>query len=670
MMMPRLHFSVILITLLLALNKPLYPLSFLQCDGRTIADSTGSPVYLRGIGLGGWLVPEGYMLHIPGFGSPTDIRNKIEDVLGATDSERFWKNYRQNYVNRHDIEAIAGWGFNSIRLPFHYDLFYDEELQSFKEQGFKLVDSLVAWCRASDLYLILDMHCAPGGQNNGNISDSDGEVARLWTDEANKDLTVLIWKEIASRYAEEAVIAGYDLLNEPVLPEGYGTTDLRALYMRLTRAIREVDSAHIIFVEGNIYATNFNDLTPPWAANLVYSFHKYWNEPNKASIEFALDVRKRFNVPLWLGESGENSNPWFHRTVQLMESNDIGWCWWTHKKFQTTTSPLSARLPSGWQQLRDYWNGREAKPSRETAKAILMQMVENLRLDECVPRPGVLPALFDARFGQEARPFSEHTLPCTVKAVHYDIGDNQTAYNDADFIKTRWDVDQPWNRGSRYRNDGVDIEKSDDAHTPFSVGWLEPDEWMQYTVRSPQAAVYRATFRYASPQGEGGFRLNTDEGQQLLSVNDLPATEGWYAWDTITSKQTFKLNEGLHRLRFEVLAGSFNLSQIVIEHVSNGGMGSDDPNIDGFQLGQNYPNPFNRQTVIPVQLQSFQPFQLNIYGIDGTLIKRLPTESEGVNHEIKWQGRDLSGRSVSSGLYLYQLDIGDRQKTRKMVLIK
>ena len=130
--------------------------------------------------------------------------------------------------------------------------------------------------------------------------------------------------QILYSYASEELIIGYDLLNEPVLPPGYSNTDLRSLYVRIITEIRALDTNHIVFIEGNWYATDFTSLTPPMNPNLVYAFHKYWSETTISTIQPYLNIRNEFNVPLWLGESGENFNPWFYETIQLMEENDIG----------------------------------------------------------------------------------------------------------------------------------------------------------------------------------------------------------------------------------------------------------------------------------------------------------------------------------------------------------
>ncbi|MBN2091039.1 cellulase family glycosylhydrolase, partial [candidate division KSB1 bacterium] len=411
--------------------------AFLKVSGRDILDNQDQKILLRGMGLGGWLVPEGYQLHIPGYGSPSDIERKIQDLIGPTDTQEFYRLYQQNYVRELDIQKIASWGFNSIRLPFNYRMLSPENQPGvYLEEGFQIIDQTLQWCEKYQLYLILDMHCAPGGQNDGNISDSDG-TARLWTDVANQDRTVAIWRKIAERYAKAEWIGGYDLINEPVLPSGYSSTNLRSLYMRITKAIREVDPDHIVFIEGNRYATDFTSLTPPFDTKLVYSFHKYWNETNTPSIQAFMQIRSQFNLPLWMGESGENSNTWFHDCVKLMEDNNIGWCWWTHKKIQTTTSPYSSPISSNYQRILDYWNKTGSKPSQEFARQTLFQMAANLAIEKCDFLPDVPDALFRSDFNSKTLPYKEHHLPGLIQAIDYDLGNVQVAYGDKDYQNAR-----------------------------------------------------------------------------------------------------------------------------------------------------------------------------------------------------------------------------------------
>lgn len=497
------------------------------------------------------------MLHFPGFGSPTAIREMVEDLLGTSDADRFFEIFEQQYVKRADIDRIADWGFDHIRLPFHYKVLYDPALGGFREEGFDLLDRFLGWCKANGLYVILDMHAAPGGQNGGNISDSDG-TARLWLEEDNQDLTIEIWEEIAGRYKDEPWIIGYDLLNEPVLPDGVSGTDFLRFMLRLSSAVRAIDPNHILFIEGNWYATDFSALEPLSLDNMVWAFHKYWNSTDAGTIGYLLQLRDDTNKPLWLGESGENSNDWFYEVTRMVEQQGIGWNWWTHKKIETVTSPLSAPYAAGYEQVLDYWRGQAARPSPEVARSALLGMAENLDQSRCDFRPDVVAALFSRTFAAMPVSYGELAIPGIISAVDYDMGANGVSYSDTQY-KNESGSPGLANNGGRYRNDGVDIEESEDTvGNGFNVGWIEAGEWMQYTVEVVVSGLYDVTFRVASLAGGGRLALYADGGVVIPQVV-IPATGGWQEWVEVTVGG-IQLDAGLQVLRVDVASGGFNLN--------------------------------------------------------------------------------------------------------------
>ena len=140
-------------------------------------------------------------------------------MVGPEVTAAFWRQFKDNYVTEADIRFLKETGINSVRLPFHYKLFTDEDYMGItgRQDGFERVDSLIGWCRNAGLYLILDMHDAPGGQTGDNIDDSYGYPWLLESEDCQKQF-VDIWVNIASRYKEEPVILGYDLMNEPIAP--------------------------------------------------------------------------------------------------------------------------------------------------------------------------------------------------------------------------------------------------------------------------------------------------------------------------------------------------------------------------------------------------------------------------------------------------------------------
>lgn len=654
---------ILVIALSLCLTN--YTYAYLHADGRDIVDSTGTPVILQGVGLGGWLVPEGYMLHVPGYGSPTSIRNRIVDLIGESDADDFFAQYRQNYVAAKDIDSIAAWGYNSIRLPFHYKILSPEP-GVYSAEGFAIIDSLLAWCERNQLYLILDMHCAPGGQNSDNISDSDGE-AKLWTQPANQDWTVDLWQYIAERYATAEWIGGYDLLNEPVMPSGYDNGDLRALYLRIKNVIREVDTNHILYIEGNWYATDFNQLTPPLDGNMVYAFHKYWNGTSTSTISQYLNLRTQFGVPIWLGETGENSNPWFYEVIQMLEDNNIGWNWWTHKKVDSRTCPLSAPLTDGYAQILDYWNGQAAEPTETFARNALMELSENLKFDSCAFQPDVLHALFDDSFGINPVPRKHLVVPGLISAADYDFGTEGVAYHDTDYINTSGSPTNAGNRGGAYRNDGVDIEETEYNGQPkYSIGYIEDGEWINYTIDVQHTGNYTIRFRTASPNSTGRMQVLLDN-QSLEENINVPNSGGWHDWQTI-SLDSVNLTAGEHSLRINFINSGFNFLDIQFIATANGIY----QEIDDYTLiGQNYPNPFNKNTTIPILVSQQTPITLSIYDLKGRLIRTLHNGilAEGMQR-IVWDGRDKTGNNVASGTYMFEVQVNGSRKIHRMMLLK
>jgi len=518
--------------------------SFLQVDGKDIVTEDGNSYILRGMGLGGWMVQEGYMLQTASFANPQyQIKEKIKEVVGQAGMKAFYDGWLDNHVTKADIDALKSWGFNSVRLPMHYNLYtlpIEEEPisgnQTWLEKGFELTDRLIQWCAENEMYVILDLHAAPGGQGyDEGISDYDPSKPSLWESEANQDKTVALWKRLAERYKDEKWVGGYDLINETnwQLPGG---TALANLHKRITTAIREVDNNHIIFIEGNWFANDFTGLTPPWDDNMVYSPHKYWSTNDDASIQWVLDMREQYNVPLYLGESGENSNVWFRDAIELLESHNIGWAWWPLKKIDSVVGPLTVKKTTGYQELLDYWSGNGPKPSVAKATASLNELVEMLKFENCDFHPDVIDAMFRQVYDDKTLPFAENKIPGVIYATDFDLGTNNHAYYDLESGNYQVSTGNftSWNNGWVYRNDGVDIEPSEDvAYTnKFNVGWADAGEWMKYTVDIEESGRYKLEARVAGGGNGGKLRISVD-GADAISDISVPNSGGYQEWTTL-----------------------------------------------------------------------------------------------------------------------------------------
>src|ERR1041384_4239634 len=117
---------VFLAVVLLALSLPFTSLGqskFVTRRGKEFISPDGKPLLLRGINLGNWLLPEGYMFKFKTANSPRMIQSVVNELLGEDEARRFWKTFRENYITREDIKFIKQSGFNSVRVPFSYSAF-------------------------------------------------------------------------------------------------------------------------------------------------------------------------------------------------------------------------------------------------------------------------------------------------------------------------------------------------------------------------------------------------------------------------------------------------------------------------------------------------------------------------------------------------------------------
>src|SRR5664279_2967922 len=97
---------------------------FLKTQGKKIVNAKGENVLLRGIGLGGWMLQEPYMFQLSDVaGTQTEIKAKISGLIGKANCDEFYARFLSNMITEKDIEAHKSWGFNSVRLPMHYNLF-------------------------------------------------------------------------------------------------------------------------------------------------------------------------------------------------------------------------------------------------------------------------------------------------------------------------------------------------------------------------------------------------------------------------------------------------------------------------------------------------------------------------------------------------------------------
>jgi hypothetical protein len=566
---------------------------FVHRQHTRIVDRGGKPIRLRGINLGNWLLIEPWMtgvdLGIYGGedSEPDTFTDAIVDVVGKPRAETFLKAWRDDYVTEADIRWVKALGFNSVRVPLDYRLFYDKDAGKDVDTGFAYLDPLLRWCAQEKIYVIPDMHSVPGGKliyKAGNI----------YSEPKKQELLAHIWQRIARRYAGNPWIGGWDLINEP------GRWDekhmaLGELYKKLTGAIREVDKNHMIIVEGDHWASRVDmigigsDTAKPWDDNLAYSDHAYGatlsEDPdpktgkyNPYLVPAHRLLTSKLDIPLWLGEFGYNSNPWVRTMINHAEKpkaltqdgvtadTPVDWCLWAYKA-QAIWAPVCLHVPAEMDRLKAYWNARKtdpnaAKPDADRAFRILMQYAASTKLSACTTNVDVADALTRPDFSSARKPFNPNlTIPGRIDSVDYDMGDEGVAYHDT--VSTdeagKGPAGRAWNSGWNFRNDGVDVYPDTDGSPGFIVGEIETGEWIDYTVKV-QPGKYTLAVRYSSPSGGGKMHIEVN-GKDVGGPIDIPATGDWHKYQTLTVPATIKAS-GVGTMKLVFDTGGFNVNWV------------------------------------------------------------------------------------------------------------
>ena len=336
-------------------------LSWLRQDGGRIVNEQGKTVVLRGINLGGWLVEEMWMMPFE-CEPPKDSQFKpikdhvslwstVESRFGAAELDKIRKAMREAWITDADFVKIKAAGFNCVRLPFLADS------MDAPSGLFPILDSAIDSASKRGIYVILDMHGAPGRQSKAHHTGAEN-CNQLFTNPEMVKKTVTIWEKIVQRYKERPEVAGYDLLNEPMGAQS--RKQLNQVHDQIYRAIRVHDARHLIFIEDGF--KGIDHIPKPakigWK-NVVFSPHIYAHG-TKSESEFKQSVEKKLaqfferqatlKVPIYVGEF--NFGPYskldeVKKFITTLQSKNISWSHWTYKfagpKGRTSTWGLYSR---------------------------------------------------------------------------------------------------------------------------------------------------------------------------------------------------------------------------------------------------------------------------------------------------------------------------------------
>ena len=361
---------------------------FIKVKGRNFYFND-KKIMLFGYGIGSWLNLEHFMIGLPG--TDSQIRSAFINAYGKENAVKFWRKFYKSFINEDDFNFFKRIGINTLRIPFNYRLFEDDQNPYFyKKEGFKEVDRILKLCEKYELFIVLDLHAAPGGQNPDWHSDNAIGVNLFWEYSDFRKRTISLWKYIAKKYVSNKWIAGYDLLNEPVL-WNQDRKLFNQFYTELISEIRKIDKNHILFVEGNLYGTDFKIFEPFEDPDVALSFHYYpfmrqSLSKKKSQKERILETLKndvpleymteKLNRPIWCGETGALFN-YGNRTqhesmlkdiLKIYKEFGISWSVWTYKD-ACSMGTVHPKEDSDWivfsDNVKQKWNFWDEFNSRD-----------------------------------------------------------------------------------------------------------------------------------------------------------------------------------------------------------------------------------------------------------------------------------------------------------------
>ena len=330
-----------------------YGMSMLSVNNKgKLVNEDGEKIVLNGVNIGNWLLWETWMGFVPEYTEDWahyDTLEVLTERFGEEKTAEIEKTFMDNFITEDDVAQIEKLGFNCVRVPFWYRNFMNEDgswltTNHNNNPGFQRLDWLIEICEKYGIYIILDMHGAPGGQSKNH---STGKAGRneLYEVKEKMDTCVELWTTIAERYKDNEVIAVYDLLNEPQNNSGYtgdysweaGTPEAASqtnkAYDILYKAIRKTDENHIISFEG-IWSTEV--LPNPEECgyeNVMYQLHIYDRDKNMINyrVNELRKIRKNWNVAVYNGEYNNGEYEYFAQI--LYKFCDINRTKWNYKTF-------------------------------------------------------------------------------------------------------------------------------------------------------------------------------------------------------------------------------------------------------------------------------------------------------------------------------------------------
>lgn len=243
-------------------------------------------------------------------------------------------------ISRVEIQEIASWGCNIIRLPFNQDWALHGRGAFSAESYLQALDTTIRWASEFGMYTLLDLQWLSADVQWGCLKDGSVNRVAPLPDRSS----ILLWRTLAERYREEPAVL-YDIFNEPHDPlpddphpvldpsgsEIPGRRVSAAVWSEwaetLTGTIREAHPRAAVFVSGTNWGYDLSGITVN-AEGVVLSTHIYRGKQPSWERAFGTIAASR---PVFAAEWGgeDDDVAWGRNLAEYLRSIGIGWTAWS-----------------------------------------------------------------------------------------------------------------------------------------------------------------------------------------------------------------------------------------------------------------------------------------------------------------------------------------------------
>ncbi|NME67499.1 cellulase family glycosylhydrolase [Flammeovirga aprica] len=619
------------------------------------------------------------------------------NTLDAPKYEGEWAPKAEEYY----FDAYKEAGFQSVRIPITWDVRVSKTAPYEVDPEFMdRVEQVVDWGLERDLIVIMNCH------HDDWLKDdySEANIARF---EA-------IWTQISDRFHTKSDSLLFEALNEP---HGLTIAQAADANQRALDIIRIKNPTRNVIIGGNGWTAIKDLLTMPIPKNddhLIGYFHTYdpWDfssaevmktwgttsEKNYISGEFqkAKDWSIQNRIPVIISEFGAVHDTDYNsrmrhyahyveeslsRGISFMAWDDGGWYeiyqrgakkWHETKDIliyntnKTPTNLIVTMNPDSTVMME--WENRntsdaklrierklhdefeiidEIDPTSTSYNDVLVEPgdIYQYRISQIVDEKLIIsyPQKVDLKqYVREPYGGTSITIPGILEAENFDKGGQNFTYYD----------NEAENQGGAYREEGVDIEERKDGG--FHVGYLEVDEWMEYSVNVAKAGNYTFTTLVAAQEKGGKFQLSASKSNLKTSV-DIPSTNSWE--NTTEVNADIYLEEGEQILRITILkTPAFNIDKLVFAEKVDIPTSLEDElsNVQALI----YPNPFSSSFTLRFSEDTDHGKSIEIYNVVGNVVSV---------EQVKGAQATITLEQVPEGVYFVKYQSNGRDYVKKII---